>query len=74
MISVAIVDDELNAFQHIKNMFDKFGEENNIMFEITYFADAEQFLYKYNGVDLVIMDIEMPYIDGISAAKKLRKH
>ena len=73
MISVAIVDDELNAFQHIKNMFDKFGEENNIMFEITYFADAEQFLYKYNGVDLVIMDIEMPYIDGISAAKKLRK-
>lgn len=73
MINVAIVDDEVESFQHIKNMFDKFSKENNVFFKLVYYPDAEQFLYKYKPFDLIIMDIEMPYIDGMSAAKKLRK-
>jgi len=74
MYKVAIVEDEKDAADILCKCLDRYGEEFNISFEKTCYADAEKFLTDYRlQYDIIFMDIEMPYIDGLSAARRLRQ-
>lgn len=74
MYSVAIVEDEKEANDVLAAYLERYGRENNIVFGTTQYADAEAFLTDFHcQFDIVFMDIEMPYIDGMSAAHRLRQ-
>ena len=74
MYSVAIVEDEREANDMLAAYLERYGRENNIVFGTTQYADAEAFLTDFHcQFDIVFMDIEMPYIDGMSAAHRLRQ-
>ena len=73
MINVAIVDDEQSAYQVLSDALSRFSKENGVTFNIAHYQNAIDFLEEYRPVDLVLMDVEMPLIDGLTAAEKLRK-
>lgn len=73
MIKIAIVEDQKNAAQLLENYINRYGEEQNHLFQVTRFLNALAFLNPYQGFDLVFMDIQLPYMDGLSVAKKLRE-
>lgn len=74
MIRAAIVEDEKKSADLLKSYLDRFGKKNNEEFNITTYKDAVGFLTDYKPVfDIVFMDIKMPYMDGMSAAGKLRE-
>lgn len=73
MIRVAIVEDEEKAAELLRKYFAKLKQEQDVDYELQVFADAVSFLEQYRGdQDLVMMDIEMPGINGMEAAKRLR--
>lgn len=74
MINVAIVEDEKPAAELISSYLQEFGRQEEEEFSVRVFGDAVSFLENYKpDFDLVFMDIMMPSIDGMRAAKKLRE-
>lgn len=74
MINVAIIEDDINAQNKLKSFLRRYGEEKKERFNCYTFISAELFLTDYRpDYDLVFMDIELSGMDGMRAAKKLRK-
>jgi len=76
MINFVIVENEDVAANEISQMLQKFfgPTGNHSEIAITRFPDAVLFLTNYKPVyDIVFMDIDMPKLNGMDAAKKLRE-
>lgn len=76
MLRIAIVEDNPRDFLTIQSHFQRFQKENNNRneFSIVHFKSALNFLDQYDSTyDMVFMDIKLPDIDGIEAAKRLRR-
>ncbi|MBR2889953.1 MAG: response regulator transcription factor [Oscillospiraceae bacterium] len=70
---VAIIEDELISTEILQKYFLRFGQENNCSFLIDTFDNSVDFLASYRpDYDLVILDIEMPKMDGMTCAQALR--
>lgn len=74
MISVAVVEDDPVDAQLLQQCIEQYGAHNDIGFEIEVFSEAVSFLEHYRPIyDVVFVDIQMPYCDGLKASKKLRE-
>lgn len=72
-IHIAIVEDEERARSDLKGHLERYSRENGTAFDIDLFADPVMLLEDYKPVyDLIFMDIQMPYINGMDAARRLR--
>lgn len=72
MIKVAIIEDDDSAAEKLSEYLERFGTEASESFSIKRYKDGLSFLDGYPGFELVFMDIEMPFITGMEAAKRLR--
>ena len=74
MYRVAIVEDDKNFRDQLQEYLKAYGEENQIVFQISEFADGIQVLEEYKKeYDLILLDIEMPVMNGMDAAEKIRE-
>lgn len=74
MIRTAIVEDQQKTSDTIKSFLEKFGEANQQKFEIKQFYDGVDIVNDYGaGFELVFMDIQMAKMNGMDAAKEIRK-
>lgn len=74
MIRIAIVEDEDAAANLLCDYITKYQEKNQIQFDVTRFSDAISFLEDSRNVfDIVFMDIELPELNGMDAAVRLRR-
>ncbi len=74
VIKVAIVEDEEIAYSNLKDMLLKNAREKNREYMIRYFKDGIEFLNSSNfDFDIVFMDINMPNMNGLETAKKMRQ-
>ncbi len=74
MLKVAIVDDQYIDVDRLKYCLDRFEKEQLEKIHIEVFSDALLFLDAYKPVyDIVFMDIDMPGMDGLKAAQRLRE-
>lgn len=73
-VNLAVVEDDDNAVVSLRQCLDKYSKAKNVKFNITRFSSAEQFLDRYESrYDIVIMDIILRSINGVEAAKLLRR-
>ena len=73
---IAICDDCDVDRQYILNMVTLWGERSGYIVHIDRFSSAENFLFHYaeeSDYDILLLDIEMGTMDGVTMAKKLRK-
>lgn len=74
MIKIAIVEDEHAYAMQLQEYLHQYEAENGEVFEISLFSDGDEIVHKYKPVfDIILMDVEMKFMDGMSAAEEIRK-
>ncbi|MDO5559845.1 MAG: LytTR family DNA-binding domain-containing protein [Oscillospiraceae bacterium] len=73
MIRIAICDYERETVKKIENTVHDYQYKLRSQFEIHTFLDSRDLISCHCKFDLIFLDIEMPDIDGIKAAKKIRE-
>ncbi|MGN0505058.1 MAG: LytR/AlgR family response regulator transcription factor [Lachnospiraceae bacterium] len=74
MIRIAIVEDEETYALQLQEFLKKYEKENGETFQISLFSDGDEIVHKYKAeYDIILMDVEMKFMDGMSAAEEIRK-
>ncbi len=74
---IAICDDMPEEVEKISALVTQYGKEHGIRFEITAYSSALEFLRCIESggdFDAALLDVYMPGLSGIDAAKRLREH
>ena len=73
MIHIALVEDDAEYRSTILEYLHRYEKESGQRFQISSFSDGEEIVYDYTAVyDLILMDIAMREMDGMTAAEKIR--
>ncbi|HHT15253.1 MAG: LytR/AlgR family response regulator transcription factor [Christensenellales bacterium] len=73
---IAICDDSDADCQYVLNMVNRWAQAAGHVVHLDTFTSAENFLFHYAGEsdwDILLLDIEMGAMDGVTMAKELRK-
>lgn len=74
MIKIAVVDDDEEYRIAERKFIEEYARETGGSFDIVCFPSGMDFISNYGqGFDIVFLDIEMPHLDGMETAKKLRQ-
>lgn len=75
-MKIAICDDNPVDIDHLTGLLEKWGSKSDRLFTIKTFPSAEAFLFQYadeKDYDLLLLDIEMEKMDGVTMARQVRK-
>ena len=74
MYHIAIVEDEAAFAAQLQEYLEKYQEEHDVRFKISVFGDGEEILKDYQPLyDIILLDIEMPKVNGMQAAEQIRE-
>ncbi len=76
MLNCVICDDDVLAVREARAILEAALQENGCGGRITEYTDARVLLYdvqEYKPIDLVILDIEMPYVSGMELAAEIKE-
>jgi DNA-binding LytR/AlgR family response regulator len=74
VVQIAIVEDDRHYGKVLSRYIEKYSDESGVKFKIHFFEDGEDIVEGYKGVyDIILMDISMQFMDGMTAAEKIRE-
>jgi len=74
MLRLAIVEDEQNCIDQLKSYIDRYRREKRTDISVDIFFDGDEIVEQYAGqYDIILMDIQMRFMDGMTAAEEIRK-
>lgn len=74
MIQIAVVEDEQTYVDQITEYLRRYQEERKEDLNVTVFRDGDGILADYHTqFDIIFMDIQMKFVDGMTAAEEIRK-
>ena len=74
MIQIAVVEDEEIYVKQLTEYIRKYQTERGRSIKVTVFGDGEDITENYSGgFDIILMDIQMQFMDGMTAAEKIRQ-
>ena len=74
MIHIALVEDEEEYRKAFLGYLRRYEQESGRQFRISVFPDGEDIISSYKAdYDLILMDIAMRFMDGMTAAEKIRE-
>lgn len=71
MIHIALCDDEKCIHDIVGDMIEEYSKERKCEFKVTHFFSAKELLESKEEIQILLLDIDMPKMDGIEAAKKM---
>ncbi|MBO5303395.1 MAG: response regulator transcription factor [Lachnospiraceae bacterium] len=72
-MNIAICDDMPKAVEQIKNIVEKYLEEQALEANILEFYSGKDVLAEIENIQILFLDIEMPEMDGIAVGGKIRQ-
>ena len=75
MYKIAICDDSPADTLYLQGLVSNWAKKKGEMMEVQTFASAEAFLFEYEedkSFDILLLDIEMAEMDGVTLARKVR--
>lgn len=75
-LRVGICDDSHTDGAYVDSLLSRWAQERGIALHVEQFPSAESFLFRYaeeKRFDLLLLDIEMGQLDGVSLAKEIRQ-
>ena len=74
-IRVAIVEDDPESMEVLDRSLRRYEKENNVIIDISKFRDGDEIATYYESkYDIILLDIEMKRLDGMSTAKVIREY
>ena len=71
---IAIIEDMDENIALLENYLHRYEEENDTLITVASYKNGMEFITGYHPVwDLILLDIEMPLMDGMETARKIRK-
>lgn len=73
MYHIAVVEDEDGFARQLKTYLEQYEKEQSVSFKLSMFGDGAEILEDYRPIyDLILLDIEMPRVNGMDAAAQIR--
>lgn len=74
MIHIAIVEDEDIYIRQLTEYMERFRQEYSQEIRLSFFRDGDEIVEKYTAdYHIILMDIQMQFMDGMTAAEKIRE-
>lgn len=73
---VAICDDSLRDAEFVRDILNHWASDRQVSIRVEVFSSAERFLFRYTedkDWDILLLDIEMGAMDGVTMAKRVRQ-
>lgn len=73
MLRVAVVEDDPSTLEQLQGFLARYRTERGVSMTVSSFRDGSEILENYQPVyDVIFLDIEMPQVDGMAAAERIR--
>ena len=73
MIRIAIVEDDLGYTRQLREYLERYRQEQGEAIEVTEYTDGDEIVEGYRSqFDIILMDVEMRFMDGMTAAREIR--
>ena len=74
MIRIAIVEDEEEYINQFTQYLQEYQKTSNEEIDVAVYCDGDEMTSKYKSqYDIILMDIEMKFINGMTAAEEIRR-
>ncbi|MCP1103225.1 LytTR family DNA-binding domain-containing protein [Lachnospiraceae bacterium PAL113] len=74
MIRIALVEDDLVYVKELVEYLKRYEEESKTKIRVSVFPDGEDIIENYQAnFDVILMDVEMQFMDGMTAAARIRE-
>ncbi|HJA20876.1 MAG TPA: LytTR family DNA-binding domain-containing protein [Candidatus Mediterraneibacter ornithocaccae] len=73
MFKIAVAEDEEMFAEQLRNYLSAYEKESGERFSITFYKDGDELVRNYQSqFDLILMDIQMKFMNGMCAAEEIR--
>ena len=74
MLHIAIVEDDPSYARQLQDYLGRYSRESGEPIEVTVYTDGDEIVEGYRAqFDLILLDVEMPFLDGMTAAEEIRR-